>query len=178
MEYMFLAKLPTWLLHLVAKFKLHIAEGLFPLGGLWSHILPQEQLSSFLYICSIKLCAHSHLKALHVKGLAKCRAMSITSQPVNHHRVDTPNTMHRPTTEHLTSASPSWPQNGQSLATMHSLTQNWMPNFFKIHPVFWQFFAKMVYLVSSHRCKYGWDSTVVTALMVDFCLVKGLFMNI
>jgi hypothetical protein len=29
------------------------------------------------------ICAHSHLKALHVRELAKCRAMSITSQPVN-----------------------------------------------------------------------------------------------
>jgi hypothetical protein len=104
--------------------------------------------------------------------------MSIASEPVNHHRVDTPNTMHRPTTQHFTSASPSWPQNAQSLATMHSLTQNWMPNFLKIHPVFWQKFAKMLCLVSGHRCKYGWDSTAVTALMVGFCLVKGLFMNI
>jgi hypothetical protein len=97
---------------------------------------------------------------------------------MNHHRVDTPNTMHRPTTEYLTSASPSSPQNGQSLATMHSLTQNWMPNFFLSHPIFWQNFAKMVYLVSGHRCKYGWDSTMVTPLMVGFCFVKGLFMNI
>jgi hypothetical protein len=55
--------------------------------------------------------------------------MSITSQAVNRHSVDTPNSMHSPTTN-LTSASPSWPQNGQSLATMHSLTQNWMRNFF------------------------------------------------
>jgi hypothetical protein len=103
--------------------------------------------------------------------------MSITSQLVNHHRVDTPNTMHRPTTEHLTSASPSWPQNGQSLATMHTDTKL-DAQFFKNSPSFWQKFAKIVYLVSGHRCKYGCNSTVVTALMVDFCLVKGLFMNI